>query len=127
MAILLTILEIIYIVILKGGKNMDILKISSGSFKEEVIKSDKPVLIDFYADWCGPCKAMSSVIKEVAIEISENVKVLKVNVDEESELSSQYEISTIPTLILFKNGEAIKNIVGLRDKSEIVEFVNQNI
>lgn len=106
---------------------MDILKISSGSFKEEVIKSDKPVLIDFYADWCGPCKAMSSVIKEVAIEISENVKVLKVNVDEESELSSQYEISTIPTLILFKNGEAIKNIVGLRDKSEIVEFVNQNI
>ncbi len=106
---------------------MDILKISSGSFKEEVIKSDKPVLIDFYADWCGPCKAMFSVIKEVAIEISENVKVLKVNVDEESELSSQYEISTIPTLILFKNGEAIKNIVGLRDKSEIVEFVNQNI
>ncbi len=106
---------------------MDILNISSGNFNEEVLKSDKPVLIDFYADWCGPCKAMSSVIKDVAIEISDNVKVLKVNVDEESELSSQYEISTIPTLILFKNGEAIKNIVGLRDKSEIVEFVNQNI
>lgn len=106
---------------------MDILKISSGSFKEEVIKSDKPVLIDFYADWCGPCKAMSSVIKEVAIEISENVKVLKVNVDEESDLSSQYDVSSIPTLILFKNGEAIKSIVGLRDKSEIVDFVNKNI
>lgn len=106
---------------------MDILNISSENFNEEVLKSDKPVLIDFYADWCGPCKAMSSVIKEVAIEISENVKVLKVNVDEESELSSQYEISTIPTLILFKNGEVIKNIVGLRDKSEIVEFINKNI
>lgn len=106
---------------------MDILNISSENFNEEVLKSDKPVLIDFYADWCGPCKAMSSVIKEVAIEISDNVKVFKVNVDEESELSSQYEISTIPTLILFNNGDVIKNIVGLRDKSEIVEFVNQNI
>lgn len=106
---------------------MDILKISSENFNVEVMNSDKPVLIDFYADWCGPCKAMSPIVADVAKEISQNVKVLKVNVDEENELSTRYGISTIPTLVLLKNGEVIKNIVGLRDKDEIVEFVNKNI
>ncbi len=106
---------------------MDISKISSENFSKEVINSDKPVLIDFYADWCGPCRAMSPIVEDIAQEVSGKVKVLKVNVDEENELAEKYQISTIPTLVLIKNGEAVKNIIGLRDKNELLRFINSNI
>lgn len=106
---------------------MEILKISEENFEQEVLNSDKPVLIDFYADWCGPCKQMAPIVEEVAKAVSDNVKVVKVNVDEENDLAEQYGISSIPTLVFIKNGEVVRNLVGMRDKDELVEYINNNI
>ncbi len=103
---------------------MEILKISEENFNEEVLNSDKPVLVDFYADWCGPCKQMAPIIEEVAETVSDNVKVVKVNVDEENNLAEQYGISSIPTLVFIKNGEVVRNLVGIRDADELIEYIN---
>ena len=106
---------------------MNISKISEENFEQEVMSVNKPVLIDFYADWCVPCKQMKPVIEAVAKEVSDNVKVFKVNVDEENNLAMKYGISSIPTLVFIKNGEVIRNLVGLRDKEELIEYINKNI
>ena len=98
---------------------MSILKITSENYESEVLKSEKPVLIDFYADWCGPCRMMSPIIDEIAEEMHENIKVGKVNVDENQELAMEYGIMSIPTIVIIKNGTAEKTLVGLRDKEEI--------
>lgn len=97
---------------------MNVLKVTSENFEEEVLKSDKPVLVDFYADWCGPCKMLSPIVDEVAKEISE-VKVVKVNVDEAQNIAMQYQVMSIPTLVVIKEGKEVKRSVGLIDKSEI--------
>lgn len=106
---------------------MKILNISEENFEQEVLKANKPVLIDFYADWCGPCKQMGPIVESVAEEVSDNINVFKVNVDEENNLAMQYGISSIPTLVFIKNGEVVRNLVGLRDKKELIEFINKNI
>ena len=98
---------------------MSILKITSENYESEVLKSEKPVIIDFYADWCGPCRMMSPIIDEIAEEMHENIKVGKVNVDENQELAMEYGIMSIPTIVIIKNGKAEKTLVGLRDKEEI--------
>ena len=95
------------------------LKLSSENFKEEVLNSEKPVLVDFYADWCGPCNAMSPVIEELAKELEGKAKVGKINVDENSDIAVEYNVMSIPTLIVFKNGKEEKRLVGLRDKEEL--------
>ena len=92
------------------------LKLSSENFKEEVLNSEKPVLVDFYADWCGPCNAMAPVIEELAKELEGKAKVGKINVDENSDIAVEYNVMSIPTLIVFKNGKEEKRLVGLRDK-----------
>ena len=96
------------------------LKLSSENFKEEVLNSEKPVLVDFYADWCGPCNAMSPVIEELAKELEGKAKVGKINVDENSDIAVEYNVMSIPTLIVFKNGKEEKRLVGLRDKEELL-------
>lgn len=106
---------------------MKILKISEEDFNEEVLNSEKPVLIDFYADWCEPCKQMAPIVEEVAGAISDKVKVVKINVDEENALTEQYKISSIPTLVFIKDGEVVRNLVGIRDTHELVEYLNNNI
>ena len=98
------------------------LKLSSENFKEEVLNSEKPVLVDFYADWCGPCNAMSPVIEELAKELEEKAKVGKINVDENSDIAVEYNVMSIPTLIIFKNGKEEKRLVGLRDKEELLSM-----
>ena len=98
------------------------LKLSSENFKEEVLNSEKPVLVDFYADWCGPCNAMSPVIEEVAKELEGKAKVGKINVDENSDIAVEYNVMSIPTLIVFKNGKEEKRLVGLRDKEELLSL-----
>jgi len=103
---------------------MGVLKISGENFDEEVLNSDKPVLIDFYADWCGPCKQMAPIIEEVANAVSDNVKVVKINVDEENDLTEQYGISSIPTLVFIKDGKVVRNLVGIRDTNELIEYIN---
>ena len=99
---------------------MSVLKITSENYEEEVLKSDKTVLIDFYADWCGPCKMMSPIIDQIAEEKADSIKVGKVNVDENQDLAMEYGVMSIPTLVIIKNGQVEKTFVGLRDKGEIL-------
>ena len=98
------------------------LKLSSENFKEEVLNSEKPLLVDFYADWCGPCNAMAPVIEELAKELEGKAKVGKINVDENSDIAVEYNVMSIPTLIVFKNGKEEKRLVGLRDKEELLSL-----
>ena len=98
------------------------IKLSSENFEKEVLKSEKPVLVDFYADWCGPCNAMAPVIEELATELDEKAKVGKINVDENSDIAVEYNVMSIPTLIIFKNGKEEKRLVGLRDKEELLNL-----
>ena len=88
---------------------MSVLKITKENYETEVLKSDKLVLIDFYADWCGPCKMMSPIIDEIAEEVGDKIKVGKINVDENQELAMEYEVMSIPTIIILQNGEVEDN------------------
>lgn len=99
---------------------MSVLRITSENYEEEVLKSDKPVLIDFYANWCGPCRAMGPVIEEIAEETTDSIKVGKINVDENQDLAMKYGVMSIPTILVIKNGKVEKTFVGMRDKSEIL-------
>ena len=98
-------------------------KITESNFKEEVLNSNKHVLVDFWATWCGPCKMLSPLIEEIAAEKSETLKVGKVNVDEEPALATQFGVVSIPMLVLFKNGKAVKTSVGYQPKEEILKFI----
>ncbi len=95
-------------------------KFTVDNFEVEVLNSDKPVLVDFYADWCGPCKMMAPVIEEVAKELDGKAKVGKLNVDDNQELAIKYAVMSIPTLIIFKDGKEAKRFVGVRSKSELL-------
>lgn len=102
---------------------MSVLKITGDNFQEEVLKSDKIVLIDFYADWCGPCRMMSPIIDEIAEEMSGEIKVGKVNVDDNQELAMEYGVMSIPTIVIMENGKVKNTLVGVRDKNEIKEML----
>ena len=99
------------------------LKITAANFENEVLYSDKPVLLDFYADWCGPCKMLAPVLHEIAEENAGALKVGKVNVDEQMELAMRFQVSSIPMLVVFKDGKDITKSVGYRPKSEIAAMV----
>ena len=96
--------------------------ITKENFENEVIKSDKPVLVDFWATWCGPCKMLAPIIAEIAEENADTIKVGKVNVDDEPELAASFSIASIPTLIVFKNGEVTNMSVGYCRKDEILKM-----
>ena len=106
---------------------MEVLKVSSAEFKKEVLESEIPVLVDFYADWCGPCKMMSPIIEEIAENLNGKVKIAKINVDDEADLAIEYEVSSIPTFLLIKNGQVVTNIIGMRDKKDLEEKITNNI
>lgn len=98
-------------------------KITESNFKDEVLNSSKPVLVDFWAEWCGPCRMLAPVIEEIAAEKSKTLKVGKVNVDEEPALATQFGIVSIPMLVLFKDGKPVKTNVGYQPKDEILKFI----
>ena len=99
------------------------LNITSLNFENEVLNADKPVLLDFYADWCGPCKMLAPVLHEIAEENAGTLKVGKINVDEQMELAMRFQVSSIPMLVVFKDGKAVTKSVGYRPKSEIAAMV----
>ena len=103
---------------------MSVLKLTTENFEQEVLKSDKPVLVDFYADWCGPCKMMAPVIDEIAEEKAD-VKVGKLNIDEQMEIARQYRVMSIPTFIVFKNGEVVGRDMGAKPKSDILALFDK--
>ena len=98
--------------------------LTKDNFETEVLKSEKPVLVDFWATWCPPCRLLGPVIAEIAEEQITSVKVGKVDVDEQKELASQFNIMSIPTMILFKDGKVVKEILGYKPKEEILELIN---
>ncbi|MCI8352146.1 MAG: thioredoxin [Clostridia bacterium] len=102
---------------------MSVIKITSKNFEEEVSKSDVPVLLDFWASWCGPCKMVSPIVDAVAEEVEGRVKVGKINVDEEQELASAFSIMSIPTLVVINNGKLVNQAVGVRSKEEILDMI----
>lgn len=106
---------------------MSVLKITKENYETEVLKSDKLVLIDFYADWCGPCKMMSPIIDEIAEEVGDKIKVGKINVDENQELAMEYEVMSIPTISILQNGEVKNSFVGVRKKEEIISCLEKMI
>lgn len=100
------------------------INLTNQNFEQEVLNQEGAVLVDFFATWCGPCKMIAPVLSKIAEEYDGKVKIGKVNVDEQSELAMKYQIASIPTLVLFKNGKAIKSLVGLHSKNEIEEMIN---
>ncbi|MBO8130005.1 MAG: thioredoxin [Candidatus Marinimicrobia bacterium] len=105
----------------------DVLVINKDNFKTEVENSAVPVLVDFWAEWCAPCRRLAPIIEELANEYAGKIKVGKVNVEEESELAQQFGIRSIPTLIIFKDGKPANQLIGLQPKSEISKVIDQLI
>ena len=103
---------------------MAYINVNKHNFQEEVLQSDRPVLVDFWASWCGPCRMVIPLIEEIAEE-REDIKVVKINVDEEQELATQYQIMSIPTLMVFKNGEITAQALGALPKNQILDLLEK--
>ncbi len=104
-----------------------ILHVTDSTFEPDVLKSDVPVLVDYWAEWCGPCKAIAPLLEEVAKEYNGKVKVAKVNVDENQDLAKKYNVRAIPTLMLFKDGNVQASKLGMMSKPQLTAFLDSNI
>ncbi len=105
----------------------NVIEITTENFENEVLKADVPVLVDFWAVWCGPCKMVSPIIDELADDFEGRAKVGKVNVDEQMELAEKFKVMTIPTVMVFKNGEMVEKSVGAKAKADFAQMLENNI
>ena len=101
----------------------DVIEFSDAGFATDVLGSDSPVLVDFWAPWCGPCKALSPILEEISGEMSDQVGIYKVNVDENTDLAQEHGVQSIPTLLVYKSSALSETIVGLKTKDELVEIL----
>jgi thioredoxin 1 len=106
---------------------MSIIEITNQNFEKEVLNSNIPVVVDFWAEWCGPCRMVSPIIDELAHDYEGKVKVGKINVDKENELAMKFKVMSIPTIIIFKDGKIVEKIVGAKPKAEFENFINRNL
>ena len=106
----------------KEEVNIDIMKVTSANFEEEVLNSDKTVVIDFYADWCGPCKLYAPIVEEVASE-NQDIKVVKINVDEAQDIAMNYQVMSIPTTVIIKEGKEVNRAVGMISKADLLSMI----
>ncbi|MGJ8514375.1 thioredoxin [Carnimonas bestiolae] len=105
------------------ANNVDV---TESNFEQEVVGSDKPVLLKFWAPWCGPCKMMAPVVEEVAEERADSLKVVSVNVDDAADIAAQQGVRGVPTVIIFKGGEKVASLVGAQSKAQLTQFIDQN-
>ena len=106
---------------------MGIIKSSDQTFEDDVLASDLPVLVDFWAEWCGPCKMIGPILEELEVEIAEKIKIVKVDVDSNNQTAMNYAIRSIPTLIIIKDKSVVAQHIGAASKAQLENFINQNI
>ena len=102
---------------------MSEVKVTKENFEKEVINTNEKVIVDFFATWCGPCQMLAPILSEIAEEYKDKIKVCKINVDEEQELAEKFEVVSIPTLVLFENGQPVKKSVGYISKEELIKMI----
>jgi len=107
--------------------NPNVHQVSDSSFDGDILKSEMPVLVDFWAPWCGPCRSVAPLVEDLATVYTGKIKVAKINVDESSQVAMKYQITSIPTFILFKNGEVADRVLGALPRSEFVKFIDRNL
>jgi thioredoxin 1 len=107
--------------------NPNVQQVSDTSFDGDVVKSDVPVLVDFWAPWCGPCRSVAPIVDDLATQYKDKLKVAKLNVDESSQVAMKYQVTSIPTFILFKNGQVADRVLGALPRSEFIKFIDRNL
>jgi thioredoxin len=112
---------------IRMADNPNIHQVSDDTFEGDILKSEKPVLVDFWAPWCGPCRSVAPLVDALATQYADKLKVAKINVDESSNVAMQYQVTSIPTFILFKGGKVADRVLGALPKSEFVKFIDRNL